>query len=82
MRQGVKVKCIPESKSVKNFPSFAAKSQVQSRGKLNVIFSPAKLLKRGQIAFFSIVRLKQGASLKPTLLMISSLLNYLAGVNK
>ena len=55
---------IPESKSVNNFSRFAAESQVQNRSKLNVIFPPEKLLKRGQIASFSKVRLKQGVSLK------------------
>ena len=56
---------IPESKSENNFSSYATESQVQSKGKLNAIFSPKKLLKRGQIALFSIVRLKPGVRLKP-----------------
>ena len=51
-------------------------------GKLNVIFATEKIFICGQIALFSIVRLKQGASLKPTLLLNRDLLNYLAGVNK
>ena len=46
------------------------------------MFAPEKPLKRGRIALFRIVRLKQGASLKPTLLLNRGLLNYLADVNK
>ena len=72
----------PESKSENNFSSFAAKSQVQNKGIINVIFPPEKLIKLGQIALFSIVRLKQGASLKPTLLLNRALLNYLTSVYK
>ena len=72
----------PESKSKNNFSYFGAESPVQSRDKLNVIFSLEKLLKRGQIVLFSIVRLEQGANYKPTLLLNRGLLNYLAGVNK
>ena len=45
---------VPESKFENNFSSFAAESQVQSRGKLNVIFPPEKLFNRGQIGLFSI----------------------------
>ena len=75
--------CIyPESKSENNFSSFSAESQIQSKGKLNVIFPPKKLLKLGQIALFSIVRLKQGTSIKTTLLLNRDFLNYLAHVNK
>ena len=72
----------PESKSKNNFLSFAAESQVQGRAKLNVIFTPEKLLKRGQIALFRIVWLEEGPNLKPTLLLNHGLLNYLDGVNK
>ena len=72
----------PESISENNFSSFAAESQVQSRGKLNVIFPYEKLLKSRQITFFIIVRLKQGASLKPILLLNRGLLNYLASVHE
>ena len=74
---------IPESKSKNNFSSFAVESYVQSKGKLNLIFSPEKLLKRKKIALFSIVKqLKQRDSLKSTLMLNRGLLNYLAGVNK
>ena len=73
---------IPESKSENNFSFFAAESQGQSRGKLNVIFTSEKLFKRGQLSLFIIGRLTQGASLKPILLLNRGLFYYLAGVNK
>ena len=69
----------PESNFENNFSSFATES---SKGKLNAIFPPEKLLKCGKIALFIIVRLKQGDSLKPTLQQNCALSNYLAGINK
>ena len=61
------------------FRLLLLKVRFEARENSMKIFPCEKLLKRGQIALFSIVRLKQGTSLKPTLFLNSEILNYLVG---